>query len=90
MTLQATGREEAASLEETQCRDFCQDTSWLSLLPGDRDPPGNTTLPGDQQRAEKWTLPPHHHTLILWLNRGQEFSVRSAHSQLVQGQSCAG
>lgn len=44
---QALGREEAASLEGGECRDFCQDTAWLSWLPGDRDPPGSTALPGD-------------------------------------------
>lgn len=30
---QALGREEAASLEGTQCWNFCQDTSWLSSCP---------------------------------------------------------
>lgn len=35
---------------------FCQDTSWLSSLPGDRDPPGSTVLPGDPQSDEKWVF----------------------------------
>lgn len=54
---QALGREGAASLEGTECGDFCQDTSWLSWLPGDRD---GTALPGDPQRDEEWVLPPQH------------------------------